>query len=232
MLRPKAIIFDFDGVLLESEFESNRTLAALLTEIGYPTQPGEALAHFAGLAGQDFIAAIERRIGTSLPAQFKELRKKEAERAMREGIAAVEGAVEFVRSLPSHLPRAVASSSSTNWIRTHLENLGLAEDFGPHLYSGAEHVRRGKPEPDLYLHAAAQLGMPIEHCAILEDSEVGATGALASGAMVIGLAAGLHCLDDHADRLQALGVKNVATSFDEVKQLLGLEKMSALVPLC
>jgi HAD superfamily hydrolase (TIGR01509 family) len=222
MLRPHALIFDFDGVLLESEFESNQHLAQLLTELGYPTRAEEALSNFAGLAGNDFIAAIERRIGTALPPDFRERRKEEAERAMREGIAAVRGAVEFVRSLPPSLPKAVASSSRTEWIRTHLEKLGLDQAFGPHLYSGAEHVERGKPAPDLYLHAAAQLGVSIGDCAIIEDLEVGATGALASGATVIGLAAGLHCLDGHADLLKALGVEHVAHSFNEVKRLLGL----------
>jgi HAD superfamily hydrolase (TIGR01509 family) len=222
MLPPRAIIFDFDGVLLESEFESNQHLAHLLTELGHPTEPEEALAIFSGLAGTDFIAAIEARIGTDLPPEFRERRKEEAERALREGIAAVDGAIEFVSSLPKDLPIAVASSSSTNWIRTHLDNLGLAGAFGPHLYSGTEHVSRGKPAPDLYLHAAAQLGVPISECAIIEDSEVGATGALASGATVIGLAAGLHCLSGHAERLKALGVEHVAHSFEEVKRVLGL----------
>jgi len=223
MLSPKAIIFDFDGVLLESEFESNRHLAHLLTELGHPTEPEEALASFSGLAGKDFIAAIEVRIGAELPPQFRERRKAEAERALRDGIAAVEGAIDFVESLPAGLPKAVASSSSTNWIRTHLEKLGLQDAFGRHLYSGAEHVERGKPAPDLYLHAAHELAVPIEDCVILEDSEVGATGALASGATVIGLAAGLHCLDGHADRLRVLGVEYVAHSFDEVRRLLGLK---------
>lgn len=222
MLSPNAIIFDFDGVLLESEFESNRHLAHLLTELGHPTEPEEALANFSGLAGKDFIAAIETRIGQSLPPEFRERRKDEAQRALNDGIAAVDGAIEFVLSLPGSLPRAVASSSSTNWIRTHLENLGLAAAFGDHLYSGAEHVERGKPAPDLYLLAARQLAVPIEECVILEDSEVGAAGALASGARVIGLAAGRHCLDDHGDRLRALGVKHVAYSFEEVKRLLNL----------
>jgi HAD superfamily hydrolase (TIGR01509 family) len=223
MLPPKAIIFDFDGVLLESEFESNRHLAHLLTELGHPTAPEEALASFSGLAGKDFIAAIEARIGAELPPGFRERRKEEAERALRDGIAAVEGAIDFVQSLPPSLPKAVASSSSTKWIRTHLEKLGLANAFGRHLYSGAEHVEHGKPAPDLYLHAAHQLAVPVAECVILEDSEIGATGALASGATVIGLAAGRHCLDGHADRLRALGVEHVANSFDEVRRLVGLK---------
>jgi beta-phosphoglucomutase-like phosphatase (HAD superfamily) len=125
-----------------------------------------------------------------------------------------------VRSLPRLLPRAVASSSSTAWIERHLENLGLRDAFGNMIFSGREHVARGKPEPDLYLHAAAALGVDIARCAILEDSPVGATGAVASGAHVIGFVGGSHCGPDHADRLRAIGVQDIATSFDQVAQLI------------
>jgi beta-phosphoglucomutase-like phosphatase (HAD superfamily) len=128
-----------------------------------------------------------------------------------------------VQSLAPGLPKAVASSSSTRWIRGHLQHLGLTEVFGDHIYSGREHVERGKPAPDLYLHAAEQLGADIRRSVIIEDSEVGATGALASGAQVIGLAAGSHCLDDHADILRTLGVQHVANSFDDVRRLLRLD---------
>jgi beta-phosphoglucomutase-like phosphatase (HAD superfamily) len=222
MLNFAAIIFDFDGVLLESEFEGNRQLAELLTGLGHRTTVEEAFKHYAGLSGRQFIEAIENRIGAPLPPEFHARQKEGAVRALRDGIGAVVGAVDFVQSLPPDLPKAVASSSSTRWIRAHLEHLGLTDAFRDHIYSGREHVERGKPAPDIYLHAADQLGIAIGDCVILEDSEVGATGALASGARVIGLAAGLHCVDGHADALWALGVEEVANSFDEVRKLLGL----------
>jgi beta-phosphoglucomutase-like phosphatase (HAD superfamily) len=88
------------------------------------------------------------------------------------------------------------------------------------IFSGREHVVRGKPAPDLYLHAAAALRVPIERVAIIEDSPVGVQGALASGATVIGLVAGSHCRPDHEERLRALGVEQVARTFDEVAALL------------
>jgi beta-phosphoglucomutase-like phosphatase (HAD superfamily) len=87
-------------------------------------------------------------------------------------------------------------------------------------------VERGKPAPDLYLHAARELGVDIARAAIIEDSKVGATGALASGATVIGLAAGRHCFDGHDDTLRAVGVRHVAHSFDEVARLMGLDQTS------
>lgn len=217
-----AIIFDFDGVLLESEYEGNRLLADLLTELGHPHRVEDAIEHYVGLAGPQFIAAIEKRIGGALPPAFLDRRKAQSVAALREGVPAVPGAVEFVRSLPAGLPKAVASSSSTRWLNGHLGHLGLAEVFGSHVYSGREHVERGKPDPDLYLHAARELGVPIERSVVLEDSRIGAVGAVASGARVIGMAAGAHCLDGHADMLRSVGVREVAHSFDEVRRLLGL----------
>jgi len=221
-----AIIFDFDGVLLESEFEANVQLAELLTDLGHRHTPGDAIRHYTGLAGPDFIAAVEARIGEPLPSEFHDRLKAESIRALREGIEAVAGAVEFVRALPRELPKAVASSSSTKWIRGHLEHLGLGDAFGEHVYSGREHVSRGKPEPDIYLHAADRLGVEIACSVILEDSEVGARGALASGATVIGLAAGRHCFDGHDEMLRATGIAYVAHDFDAVAHFLGLDQAS------
>jgi beta-phosphoglucomutase-like phosphatase (HAD superfamily) len=125
-----------------------------------------------------------------------------------------------VTSLPPALPRAIASSSSVQWIATHLAHLNLREHFGDHIYSGRSHVDRGKPAPDLYLHAAGAIGVPIERVAIVEDSPVGVTGAVASGGFVIGLTAGSHCLDGHAERLRERGAHAIADTFEEVAALL------------
>jgi HAD superfamily hydrolase (TIGR01509 family) len=215
-----AILFDFDGVLIESEYAGNRQIAEWLTAAGHPTTPQQSMTNFMGLAGGDFIAAVERWIGRTLPADFHDARAAEDARVMEQGIDAVAGAVAFVRALPPELPKAIVSSSTTAWIARHLDHIGLRDVFGEHLYSGREHVARGKPAPDVYLYGAERLGVGIERCVILEDSSVGATGAVASGAHVIGLVAGTHCDAAHRDRLAALGVAAVAESFDEVTQLI------------
>jgi HAD superfamily hydrolase (TIGR01509 family) len=215
-----AIIFDFDGVLLESEYAGNKQIADYLTGIGHPTSPEESMANFMGLAGPDFHAAIEAWIGRSLPDDFHAARRAEDERTLAEGLAAVAGAIAFVRALPPALPRAVASSSSTEWIVTHLDHLGLRDAFAPLIFSGRDDVERGKPAPDLYLHAAKAMGVDITRTVIIEDSPVGVTGALASGGHVIGLCAGSHCTPGHADRLRALGVSHIASSFEEVAEML------------
>lgn len=219
-VRFDAILFDFDGVLLESEYAGNKQIADYLTSIGHPTTPEHSMAHFMGLAGADFLAAIERWIGRTVPEDFHAARAEEDARALAEGMPAVAGAIRFIERLPADLPRAIASSSRTHWIDTHLRHLGVRAAFGDNIFSGREHVARGKPAPDLYLHAAAALGVPIEACVILEDSPVGVTGAVASGATVIGLCAGSHCAADHAERLRALGVQHIAHDFDEVARLI------------
>jgi HAD superfamily hydrolase (TIGR01509 family) len=209
-------------VLLESEYAGNAQIARYLTRIGHPTSPEEAMTLFMGLAGREFIGALEAWIGRPLPEDFHSARAEEDMRTLAEGLSAVAGAIDFVQSLPPELPRAIASSSSTEWIERHLDHLGLRAHFEGRIFSGREHVARGKPAPDVYLHAAAALGVEIGRCAIIEDSPVGVEGALASGAEVFGLCAGSHCLPGHAERLKALGVRNIASDFGELRRLLGL----------
>lgn len=220
-MKYEAIIFDFDGVLIESEFAGNRQIADYLTGIGHPTTVEQSMATFMGLAGGDFHAAIEQWIGGAIPDDFHAARAAEDRRAMAEGLEEVHGAVAFVRSLPPDLPRAIASSSSVRWIERHLEHLGIRDAFGSMVFSGREHVARGKPAPDLYLHAAEALGVDIARTVILEDLPVGATGAVASGATVIGFCGGTHCGPGHADRLRAIGVDAIAPDFDAVAGLIG-----------
>lgn len=216
----QAIIFDFDGVLVDSEYYGNLQIAEHLSDTGYPTSVEQALDKFMGLSGAAFHDAISRWIGGPVPDAFHHARRAEDERVLREGIGEIAGAAAFVRSLPPTLPRAVASSSSIHWIETHLDHLGLRDCFGPMIFSGQQHVARGKPSPDLYWHAAEAMGVKIERTLILEDSPVGVTGALASGAEVIGLCAGRHCPAGHGDRLRSLGVERIAHSFQEVERMI------------
>ncbi len=219
-MRFEGLIFDFDGVLIESEYVGNKQIAEYLTAIGHPTSVEESMNNFMGLAGRDFLDAIERWIGRPLPEDFHTAREAEDARVLAEGIEAVAGAVAFIQSLPPELPRAIASSSSVEWIEAHLDHLKLRQYFGRNIFSGRRHVAQGKPAPDIYLHAADAMGVPIERTAIIEDSPVGVTGAVASGAFVIGLAAGNHCFDGHGDRLRSLGAHVIAHSFNEVEAAL------------
>jgi HAD superfamily hydrolase (TIGR01509 family) len=216
------LIFDFDGVLLESEYAGNAQIADYLTRKGHPIGTEETMTRFMGLAGPALIEAIEAWAGRPLPEDWHSAREEEDARVLADGLAEVAGAAAFVRQLPHALPIAVASSSTLEWIEGHLGHLGLRDRFEGRIFSTRTHVTRGKPAPDIYLHAARAIGVPIDRVAIIEDSPVGVTGALASGATVIGLCAGSHCLEGHADRLRALGVRHIAADFEEVAALLGL----------
>ena len=221
-MRFDALILDFDGVLIESEYVGNKQIADYLTAIGHPTSVEDSMNNFMGLAGEAFIGAIERWIGRPLPQDFHGVRAEEDERVLAEGLEAVAGAIAFVEALPPGLPRAIASSSSVEWVERHLDHLGLRAHFGDRIFSGRVHVPRGKPAPDLYWRAAEALGVDIRRTLIVEDSPVGVEGALASGAEVIGLCAGRHCMPGHAERLRAVGVHHVARDFGEVATYLFL----------
>lgn len=216
----EAIVFDFDGVLIESEHVHNVHLAEYLTALGHPTSVEDSIQNFMGLSGLDFIGALERWIDRPLPEDFHAAHRALDARALEEGLAEVAGAVAFIEDLPPGLKRAIASSSTTEWITRHLDHLGLRRHFGDMIFSGREHVARSKPAPALYLHAARALGADIARTVIIEDSPIGVEGAIASGAQVIGLCAGSHCLPGHAERLRDKGVRRIAHSFDEVREML------------
>ena len=219
-MRIDGIIFDFDGVLIESEYAGNLQIAETLTALGYPTTVEQALASFVGLGGKDFVDAVAGHIGGPVPDAFHSARKAEDARVLAQGIDAVAGAIAFVRSLPATLPRAIASSSTTNWIETHLNHIGLRDAFGMHIYSGREHVTRGKPAPDIYLYAAQQIGLDIARTLIIEDSPVGVRGAVASGAQVVGLAVGQHCGPDHEAILRRAGAPVVVQDFAAITTMV------------
>jgi HAD superfamily hydrolase (TIGR01509 family) len=208
-------------VLIESEYEGNAHLAALLTELGHPTSVETSMARFMGLSTDAFHEAIETWIGGPLPDRFHELRDAENARVLAQGVPPVRGAVDFIKRLDPTLPRAIASSSTSAWIKAHLDHIGLRSYFDDALiFSGREHVTRGKPAPDIYLHAAAALGVPIERTLIAEDSPVGMTGAVASGATVVGLTAGRHCAPGHGAILTRLGADYVTDDFAAIAALL------------
>lgn len=218
-MSPKAILFDFDGVLIDSEWVGNCFIAGELTAAGHLTRPEDAIEHFMGLAGQPFEDAVARWIGAPFPARLREARMKRGLQYIEEGIAEVRGARDFILGLPEDFPIAVTSSAITRWIAGHLDKLGLRERFDDHLYSGREHVERVKPAPDIYLYAADQLGIDIRDTMIIEDSPIGIEGAVASGAHVVGLLAGSHIRDGHEAKLIAAGADRCVYSFQELARL-------------
>jgi HAD superfamily hydrolase (TIGR01509 family) len=119
-------------------------------------------------------------------------------------VTAVAGVEAFLDSV-APVPKAVASSSPTHWLRGSLERFGLAHHFGGRLFSAAEHVERGKPHPDIYLYAAQALGVRPAEVLVIEDTPTGVKSARSAGMTVVGLCAGLHCRPGHGERLREAG---------------------------
>lgn len=213
------MIFDFDGVIVDSEILSNAILAEALTELGHPTTTEQAVDAYIGLHWADTCARIEAKIGENLPVDF-EARTSEAFQLRLAEVTAVEGVEAFLEALPP-MPKAVASSSPTRWLRSSLERFGLADHFGDRLFSAAEHVTRGKPHPDIYLYAAHQLGVEARDILVLEDTAPGVAAARAAGMTVAGLCAGRHCGPSYGERLRAAGAGPVVASYSEVLDLIG-----------
>jgi HAD superfamily hydrolase (TIGR01509 family) len=172
MARFDLIIFDNDGVLVDSEPVANRVLASLLTEYGFPCTPEESIATFMGHSMAQVRSMVEARLGRAVPADLEASYFSQLFPA-------------FERAIDQAV--CVASSGTHERIRVTLGATGLWERFGGHVFS-AEDVARGKPAPDLFLHAAASLGADPRRCAVIEDSPAGVTAANAAGMTSFGFA--------------------------------------------
>jgi beta-phosphoglucomutase-like phosphatase (HAD superfamily) len=192
----RLIIFDFDGVLADSEILSNTVIAEILTELGVPTTPEDSLRLYMGKRFQEVIDAVEEAVGHPLPDDFPESYQYRTLSRFRQDLCLIEGARAYIEEF-IHIPRCIASSSSPDRLKVCLEILNLSEFFGPYVYSASE-VARGKPYP---------------------DSVSGVQAGVAAGMTVIGLLAGSHIADGHASRLTGAGAHYVAQTFSEVREI-------------
>ena len=179
----------------------------------------QAVDRYIGLHWADTCAAIEAELGRPLPPDFK-ARTSAAFQLRLDEVTAVEGVEAFLDALPP-IPKAVASSSPTRWLSGSLERFGLAHHFGDRLFSAAEHVTRGKPHPDIYLHAARQLGVDARDVLVVEDTAPGVAAARAAGMTVAGLCAGRHCGPGYGERLRSAGAAPVVRSYEEILGIIG-----------
>ena len=219
----RALIFDFDGVIADSEMLVNGAMADNLTRLGLPTTREQSLAAFLGKRWPEVVALVEARLAAegrsgTLPATFADDLKAAIHARFQGELAEVSGARAFIRA-HAHLPRAIASSSSADRLALCLDVLGLAEDFGSHVYS-ADLVTRGKPNPDIFLLAAQKLHTPPAGCIVIEDSPGGIRAARAAGMTAIGLHAAAHLPDNHAQALKEAGAHHIAANWGEVHALV------------
>lgn len=209
----KALIFDFDGVIADSETLACGIAAAYATDLGAPMSAREGLENFIGKRVIDVAALVAERGGT-VPPDFAARLQERTLLGFAEQLEPVPGVEQFL-STHRDIPRCIASSSAHARLAASLERLGLVGWFEDHIYS-VDDVGRGKPFPDLFLYAAARLDCPPASALVIEDSIGGVTAAVAAGMSVIGLLAGSHVTRDYGERLLDAGATAIAQSYDEI----------------
>lgn len=208
------IIFDYDGVIADSERLNNAVMAELLSEIGLPTTLDDALATYLGKRWLDCEPIISEQLGAPCPSGVQaEWTRRCHERARRD-LTVVAGFDRFLTERGER--RCIASSSPPDWIELGLRHFGVHEAFAGPIFSAAVHVSRGKPHPDLFLYAAQAMQTAPERTLVIEDSPTGVLAGVAAGMTVIGLCAGGHIRGDHPQRLAQAGAHQVLDSYADL----------------
>jgi HAD superfamily hydrolase (TIGR01509 family) len=182
------VIFDCDGVLVDSERLSVRVEVDYLAELGWPLTEAEIVERFMGQSAEYMDEAIEARLGSRLPGDWKDQFQRRYREAFAAHLAPVDGVVEALDQITART--CVASSGSHDKLRLTLGHTGLYERFAGRIFSGYE-VANNKPAPDLFLHAATRMGADPARTAVVEDTLYGLMAARAAGMRAFGYAGGL-----------------------------------------
>lgn len=211
-----AVLFDCDGVLVDSEIVGLEDSAEFLRSNGFSWSPEDLIRLFTGKRDDLFRKGLMEGYAAVLGREPREEEAAalyegliEARRANRHKMKAVEGALETVKLVADlGIPAAVASSSKQVFLDSKIERYGFAPFVLPHVYS-AEFVDHGKPAPDIFLYAAEKLGVAPDSCLVIEDSPFGVEAGVAAGMEVWGFTGGGHCLEDHPIRLKQAGSSRI-----------------------
>jgi HAD superfamily hydrolase (TIGR01509 family) len=216
------LIFDCDGVLVDSEPIACAAFAHVVTSLGHAMTTADVVRDFGGRSLADATKEVEKRLGRPIPADTWEQAGRDLLERFRCELEAMPGLQEAISALP--YPRCVASSSVPDRIRVSLEVTGLAPLFGPHVFSAVQ-VRRGKPAPDLFLFAAEQMGHGAADAVVIEDSVFGIRAARAAGMAAIGFVGGGHATAALATELTKAGadviISTMAALPGAVESLVG-----------
>jgi HAD superfamily hydrolase (TIGR01509 family) len=215
---PSLVIFDCDGVLIDSEIPAGRVLSKGLTELGLATSVAQCHARFRGRIFMECLGEIEAELGRKIPETWLENLRREMNFEREAGIPAMPHAHSVLSRLAAaELTLCVASSSGLPYLQRMLGAADLLAYFGDRVFS-AHMVTRGKPAPDVFLHAAATLNAPPESCLVIEDSVPGVRAAVAAGMRVFG-----YVSDDYCDaaELESHGAE-ILRDLREIPQRIGL----------
>lgn len=211
----KCMLFDCDGVLVDSEEIGNKVLLSMTKEFGLRMTMEEAKMSFSGRRLKDIFQQIENRINQKLPADFEKEYRKRSYEAFKKELKPVKGVKQFIDSLS--IPYCVASSGPVEKIKSNLTTTGLAEKFGENIFSSYQ-INSWKPDPEIFLFASREMGFSPSECIVIEDSRVGVISAIKGGFTVYGFAN-----ENNTQVLQDEGAI-VFYSFEELNRLLNTEK--------
>ena len=210
----KLMIFDCDGVLVDSEVLAAMAVCETLRDCGIDLEVDQAINRYVGINMVSMLKKIEAEFARPLPIDFAGQIHANVNAIMVSKLNEIPGISAALDQMNG--PRCVASSSSLRGIRRSLRVTKLLHHFAEESIFSAEMVDNGKPAPDLFLYAAYKMGVPAQDCIVIEDSIPGVTGAVAAGMKVIGFTGGSHIRDGHNERLRAAGAQIV---FDNMRSL-------------
>ncbi|UYH54826.1 HAD family phosphatase [Qipengyuania sp. SS22] len=211
------LIFDCDGVLVDSEVLVTDVHVEELRQLGLELSHAELTERFLGVTDRAMCAALETELGCPFPEDYDRRVKEKVRLRSKQELRAVPGAVAAVRRVLG--ASCVASSSSQPMLGYKLEATGLATFFGGNVFS-ADAVASGKPAPDIFLHAAQEMGVAPAECLVIEDSENGVKAAVAAGMNVVGFLGGSHLSPAYAEHLHRAGAHAVADDFEMLVRMV------------
>ena len=210
-MRPRLVVWDCDGVLVDTERLVVGLEAEWITALGWELTPPDVAARFLGRSAAHMEAEIERHLGRAVPPGWYDRLRTASHDRFRAELTPVDGVVDVLDRLDAAgVAMCVASSSDHDRLRLVLGLTSLYDRFGGSIHSAYD-VPRGKPAPDLFLHAAREAGVAPVDCVVIEDSVPGVTGGVAAGMRVLGFAGGLM----PAEQLRAAG----AETFDHLREV-------------
>ena len=213
------VIFDCDGVLVDSEIIAARAETALLAQIGIEIDPIEFAGRFAGLTFRDILVRLEAETGHVFQASLLDKQRAELDRRLAREVKAISGAADAVAAVK--LPRCVCSNSRWERLEMMLTKTRLLPLFEGHVFSAMDlPEKRPKPAPDVFLHAAKEMKADPANCIVIEDSVHGIAGAKAAGMRVIGFTGGAHSYPGHSDLLTEAGAETAINRWADLGPVL------------
>lgn len=212
----QCVIFDCDGVLVDSEIIASQVSLRMLKPYGFNMHPKEYARSFAGKVEEDILEMIRRDYHIDLPDDFLSRLRLEIEYALDHELQPIKGVKETIATIP--VIKAVVSNSRLVRVISSLKVAGLSELFGERIFA-AEMVEKPKPAPDVYLYAARQLEVDPAECLVIEDSQSGVTAAYRAGMQVIGFLAASHIPEGHEIIVKQAGAFTTASNMEELRRM-------------